>query len=350
MGFGAASDRFTDVAWVVAVAALALSVAVAVYVLAMRRRTAARERARERFVAAWRPLLFDHLVGGAPVLPAVSPRDEESFLLLWIQLQDGLRGEARARFNPLAEAVGARRMIRRRLDGKDVVGRLLALRTLGYLGDPADYGEVLRHLDEPRSYLCLAAARALVHIDPRRAPDDILPRLAERVDWPIPLFSTVLAEADPAPLSAWFRAIVPQLPVERLVRLLPLVSTLGAGSAEDIVRDLLAADRDPEVLCAALKHVSGPALTPLVRRTCEHGAWAVRTQAAAALGRIGALPERDLLVRLLGDREWWVRYRAAQALCSGRFGAAEEIKPLVEQLHDRFAHDIVEHALAEGRR
>ena len=350
MGFGATSDRFTAVAWVVAAATLAISVALALCVLAMRWRTAARERARERFVAAWRPLMFDHLVGGKPVLPAVSPHDEESFLLLWIQLQDGLRGEARAGFNPIAEAVGARRMIHRRLEGRDALGRLLALRTLGYLGDAADYGEVLRYLDDPRPYLCLAAARALVHIDPRRAPDDILPRLAVRVDWPIPLFSTVLAEADVARLPAWLREIVPQLSVEKLVRMLPLVSIIDAGSAEDILRDLLAADGDPEVLCAALKRVSSPALAPLVRRACEHGAWAVRTQAAAVLGRIGALPERDLLVRLLGDREWWVRYRAAQALCSGRFGAADEIRTLAEQLKDRFAVDIIEHAIAEGRR
>jgi len=350
LAFGANSDRFIAVAWIVAAAAIGVSLALTLYVVALRRRTAARERARERFVAAWRPLMFDHLVGAEPALPAVSPRDEESFLLLWIQLQDGLRGEARARFNSLAEAVGARGMARHRLAQTNPRGRLLALRTLGYLAAADDYGEVLRYLDEPRSYLCLAGARALVDIDRKRAPDDILPRLAVRVDWPVSLFSTVLAEADVARVPAWLREAVPRLSVEQLVRLLPLVSILDGPAAEDVLRDLLAADRDPEVLCAALKRVSSPALVPLVRRVCEHQAWPVRTQAAAALGRAGALPERDLLVRLLGDREWWVRYRAAQALCSGRFGPAAEIRTLAAGLQDRFAHDIVEHALAEGRR
>lgn len=349
MGFGVPSDRFTAVAWAVAAISLAVSVGLALYVLALRRWTEARERARERFVATWRPLMLDQLVGGSPALPAVRPEDEESFLLLWIQLLDGVRGEAGARLVPIAEAAGARRMVRSRIRGRPALGRLLALRALGYLRDPADYEEVLRHLDEPRSYLCLAAARALVHIDPRRAPGDVLQQLVERTDWPIPMFSSVLAEADVARLSALLREILPELPVEPLVRLLPLVGIAEASAGESILRGLLAPDGNPEVLCAALKRVSTQSLAPLVRDACDHASWAVRTQAAAALGRLGAPADRGTLARLLGDREWWVRYRAAQALLSGRFGGAEEIRTLAGGRRDRFARDIVEHVLAEAR-
>lgn len=334
-------------AWIVGVAALAVSMALTVRLLAMRRRAERRERDRERFFAVWRPLIFGHLVGGAPALPPVPPRDEESFVILWIQLQDGLRGEARARFKAIAEAVGARRMIRRRLERRNALGRLLALRTLGYLGDPADYPEVLGHLDEHRAYLCLAAARALVHIDPIRAPEDILPRLATRVDWPVPLFSTLLADADTGRVLGWLRRAAPQLPRRQLARLLPILSILDPGSMEDVLYELLTEERDPEILCAALKRVTSPALSPLVRWACDHTSWAVRTQAAAALGRIGSLPDRDALVGLLGDREWWVRYRAAQALCAARFGGPTEIRALAARLGDRFARDMVEHALAE---
>jgi HEAT repeat protein len=96
--------------------------------------------------------------------------------------------------------------------------------------------------------------------------------------------------------------------------------------------------------------VRSPALLPQVRRACEHEAWTVRTQGAAALGRIGGMPERDILLRLLRDPQWWVRYRAAQAMTSGRFGSAAEVTALAAGLHDRFARDIVRQALAEGRR
>lgn len=328
-------------------AALALSLALVFAVLEVRRRAARLERARERFFAIWRPLIFANLEGGPLHLPRVLPRDEESFLLLWIQLQDGLQREARAGFRPIAEAVGARRMIRRRLDRGNVLGKFLALRTLGHLGDPADYEDVLAHLDERRTYLCAAAARALVHIDPVRAPRDVLSRLAVRTDWPIPLFCGVLADADPGPVLAWVRAELPRLAPGPLVRLMPLLSILDPASTEDLLRDLLSPDRDPEVLCAALKRVSRPSLAPLVRRACGHPLWTVRTQAAAALGRMGGMPGRYALFRLLGDRQWWVRYRAAQALCATRLGRADEIRRMVAALHDPYAHDAVEHALAE---
>jgi HEAT repeat protein len=348
--FGATSDPFVGVAAAFAMVSFAMVVGVALEILVLRRRTAARERAQERFVATWRPLMFDHLVGGAPALPPLPERDEESFLLLWVQLQDGLAGEARSRFTALARTLGARRMALRRLDGKSALGRILALRALGYLGDPADYDPVARHLDEPRPYLCVAAARALVDIDPTRAADDVVPRLSERTDWPIPLFAMLLRGADLTRLPRMLANLVQRLPAERLVRMLPLVSLLERDPAEALVRYLLARDREPEVLCAALERIEGPALAPLVRRHCAHGAWTVRTQAAAALGRIGTAADRDVLLRLLRDREWWVRYRAAQGLCSGRFGPTAEIRRLAAELGDRFAHDIVEHALAEGRR
>lgn len=75
----------------------------------------------------------------------------------------------------------------------------------------------------------------------------------------------------------------------------------------------------------------------------------VRTQAAAALGRVGTPEDRPALFALLRDPTWWVRYRAAQALTSGRFGAPGEIAAEADQLGDRFAREMFQHALAEVR-
>jgi hypothetical protein len=346
----ASHDPFVRVASAFAVVSFVIVVGAALELLLLRRRSQSLERARERLVATWRPVMLDHLVGGRPALPPLAAQDEESFLLLWIQLQDMLAGEPRARLAALARALGGRQMAVVRLEGRSALGRILALRALGCLGVPGDYDQVVHLLDEPRPYLCAAAARALVDLDPRRAPEDLVPRLAERTDWPVPLFAMVLREADLSRLPRMMADLVQQLPAERLVRMLPLLSLVEREPAESLLRYLLARDRDPEVLCAALDRVESPAFAPLVRRHCAHATWAVRTQGAAALGRIGAPSDRPVLLRLLRDREWWVRYRAAQGLCSGRFGPTDEIRRLVAELGDRFAHDIVEHAVAEGRR
>jgi len=344
------SDRMVFAVAVVGLGSLALTVAIALQVLFMRYRTGWRERRRATVLAEWRPLLFGWIVGEDPPLPALAAADEEAFLLLWNHIQDGVLGEARARLRQVGRRVGAHRMARSRLERKHAVGRLLALRTLGYLGLEADYPDVARWLDDRRTYLCVAAARALVQIAPGRASGDLLPRLARRVDWPVALFATILAEADPDATAHHFREVVRGLPREPLVRLLPLVTVLDGRTINDIVGDLLATSSDAEVLSAALKRAESPHLLRHIRTACGHADWVVRTQASAALGRVGEIADRELLLRLLCDPSWWVRYRAAQALLSGRFGGPAEVAAATQALGDRFAHDILDQVRAETAR
>jgi HEAT repeat protein len=127
------------------------------------------------------------------------------------------------------------------------------------------------------------------------------------------------------------------------------VGVVDGATADEILGGLLATTDDPEVVAAALKRVESPRLLPHVRRACAHGEWVVRTQAAAALGRVGDRGDRDELLRLLCDRGWWVRYRAAHALLSGRFGPAAEVAEAALALGDRYARDAVTHVLAEVR-
>ena len=349
MAFAAASDPFVRFAWIAGLASFALSAALVLQVLWMRARLARRERRREAVIARWRPVLYEVVAGGSPRLTPVPPEDEESFLLVWNQLQDGIRGAARTRLAGVGEALGAHGMALRRLGGGGAVGRVLALRTLGHLGRPEDRDEVLRWLDDPRSYVSLAAARALVQTDPEVAPDELLPRLARRADWPVPLFATVLAETSRSRLSTRFREVCSGLTPQGLVRLLPLASLVEPAVVDALLSSLLAAEQDPEVLAGALRHARSPALLPAVRRAAHHGRWSVRVQAAAALGRAGEPADRDLLVELLGDPEWWVRYRAAHALAARPYGSADELVALAVHLGDRYARDIVRQALAEGR-
>jgi HEAT repeat protein len=336
-------------AWLTGLVSVALSVALVVQVLRMRGRLARGERRREAVFTTWRPILFEAVAGGSPKLPPLAREDEDAFLLLWIQLLDGIRGAPLARLARLGDAVGAHALAKARIRGDDALGRVLALRTFGYLCRPEDRAEVLRWLDEPRSYLSIAAARALVRIDPEHAPDELLPRLAARTDWPVSLLAGVLAEASRARLSARFAAQCAELPPAALVRLLPLASLVDDEVVGGILRRLLSSDQEAEVLSAALRHVRSPAMLDPVRRAVAHPLWSVRVQAAAALGRVGAPQDRELLATLLRDREWWVRYRAAQALASRPYGSPVELLALAASLEDRFARDIVQQALAEVR-
>lgn len=349
MGSVAASEPVVRFAWATGLLCVGLSLALVLQVVRMRWRLARRRRRREAAFAAWRPILFEVAAGQSPKLPALAPRDEDAFLFLWVQLMDGIRGAPLARLAAAGEAVGARALALRRLRGRaDQMGHILALRTLGYLRRPEDRGEVLRWLDEPRPYVSLAAAQALVHLDPGGAADAILPRLPAREDWPIPLVAKVLEEASRERLAVLLRALGQELPAPALVRLLPLASLLEARVAGELLAPFLEAS-DPEVISAALRQVRTPALLPAVRRAAVHPRWSVRVQGAAALGRVGEASDRELLLKMTWDPEWWVRYRAAQALVFVAGGAADEVAALAAGMQDRFARDMVQQVLAEVR-
>lgn len=349
MGSVSASEPVVRLAWATGLLCVALSLALVLQVLRMRWRLARRRRSREATFAAWRPLLFQVAAGQAPRLPRLAPQDEDAFLLLWVQLMDGIRGAALLRLAAAGEAVGARALALHRLRGSDQLAHILALRTLGYLRHPGDRATVLRWLDEPRTYVSLAAARALVHLDPDGAADEILPRLATREDWPIPLFAKVLEEASGERVSARFVALCAGLAAPALARVLPLASQVSAAAVEELLGRILGDAADPEVISAALRQVRSPALLPAVRRAAVHPRWSVRVQAAGALARVGEPADRELLLSMTQDPEWWVRYRSAQALVSGGCGAADEVVALAAGLRDRFARDMVQQVLAEVR-
>lgn len=349
MGSVSASEPVVRLAWATGLLCLGLSLALVLQVVRMRWRLARRRRAREETFARWRPLLFQVAAGRPPQLPPLARQDQDGFLLLWVQLMDGIRGAPLERVAAAGEALGARDLALRRLRGSDQLAHILALRTLGYLRRPEDRPEVLRWLDAPRPYVSLAAARALVHLDPEGAPDELLPRLAAREDWPVPLFAKVLEEASGARLSARLQALCPTLPGAALVRVLPLAALVSAPALDALLGRILEEADDAEVTAAALRQVRSPALLPAVRRAALHPRWSVRVQAAGALARVGEPADRDLLLGMTQDPEWWVRYRSAQALVSGACGAADEVVALAAGLRDRFARDMVQQVLAEVR-
>ena len=73
----------------------------------------------------------------------------------------------------------------------------------------------------------------------------------------------------------------------------------------------------------------------------------LRVQACNALGSLGTVAERVLLIPLLADRDWWVRYRAAMAYVSLSPESRMQLQSLVNDLPDRYSRDIMNHALVE---
>jgi hypothetical protein len=85
-----------------------------------------------------------------------------------------------------------------------------------------------------------------------------------------------------------------------------------------------------------------PALAHLTANASDPR-WEMRVAVAAALGAFGALEHIDTLLLLLCDREWWVRYRAAEALAT--IPDEELLMRRAEETGDRFAAEMMRFVL-----
>lgn len=95
-------------------------------------------------------------------------------------------------------------------------------------------------------------------------------------------------------------------------------------------------------------HASSPSLQAQAKAWATDPDWRVRTVVAGELSTVGEPWVCTLLVGLLGDPNWWVRYRSARTLAStGPVGLAA-LNGITAAGHDPFAADMARDALAEA--
>jgi hypothetical protein len=327
--------------------ALVVTLGLTLQVLGMRALAVRGRRAHDATVARWRPLLLAAAAGEAVRPLPLLRRERDAVMLLWNRLQDGLRGRSHDDLNSFAAALGLGTLARRHAAGRGGGKRLIGLRTLGHLGSPDDWDRMLALLADPRSQVSLAAARALLRVDAKRAAGPVIDEFLARSDWPVPRLGTLLREAG-ADAVGWALAdrLLDRPPSEQ-VRLLPLARVTEAPGRGSVIEAVLARASEPAVLSAALQQVHGPGSLRRVIELCAHTDWQVRSYAALALGRLGDAGERARLVKMLGDREWWVRYRAAQALLGLPGVDPVSVRALHAGLQDRYARDMIRQVAAE---
>jgi HEAT repeat protein len=231
---------------------------------------------------------------------------------------------------------------------RDMDNKLVAVMTLGHLGDQ-DSWNVLESIARSRTpILSMAALRALLLIETSRAMAILLSSLGARSDWPTAQLTTILEEVDPATVTTGLlQAAEIAIPSE-LPRLIALMDAADPPTVTPWLQRVMQNSRDEEILIACLKsrHVPGDLeiLTPFM----THPSWQVRTQIARVLGTKISRGQEQLLISLLADKVWWVRYRAAQSLAQLPFFTRDELWRLRFLLTDRFAQDILDQVVSEA--
>ncbi len=329
---------------------IGFSLLMLVAVFLLRLRLVLRLRRERHYTALWRPVLAECVFGVPEALPAVPRAMRYHFMKLWNHHHESLEGSARSNLEALARNMGIDAVARDMLQSRDLRERLIAIITLGHLGDRERWQELRTLVSHPSPLLSLAAARALLDIDAEATLAWLVMVMAAREDWPLARLVAMLREAGPdrttAPLVAALKAAGNPQQAIRLLRMMEVAHSGAAGAAAArIVRE----SGNPEVIAAGLRLLGDPRDLELARGCAVHASWVVRVAAARLLGRIGEPCDRRLLAGMLGDSHWWVRYHAARALTVLPFTSLAELEKIRATLDDRFAADMLAQAIAEAR-
>ncbi len=233
-----------------------------------------------------------------------------------VDLSGSVRGETRQRLLGMLEEAGCRKAALAQLNARQERLRIQAVETLA-LFDGEDVMQALSAaLDDPSAYVSFAALKALVD----NGVEIPIPELIGKLDIGIKVKARGLREV--------FRKLALNSMPEFIeiaasdrpeaVRLLA-IDALGAANDFSVV-PLLAGLIDSDLLniraesLRALTAIGHPDAMEAVLKGLGDEAWEVRVQAAICAGRIGLAGAMPLLAGLLEDGEWWVRYRAANAL------------------------------------
>lgn len=344
-------DALTKIAlWSIA-AVLLTTIVLFFYTVGLRLATISHAEVRRSFMLRWRDVFASSILSAEAArqqpLPRVHRREALDLLDEWNRARSMVDGNSVDYLIELAHRTDIPAIAKRLIRSGSVRSRILALQTIGHLKDGAFRKEIRALLDDENTAISITAAAALVDIDPRGGIAAIVPMIDSRRDWPKTRVSVLLRQAGSECISEPMYRAIRSADDAGKTYLLQFARLIESSVLDALVADLLRESRDPGVLSAALKMVSGYSGVPRIVALAQHEVWFVRMQVANVLGRVGQQEHLALLESLLDDREWWVRYRAAQAIASLPFLGPNKLRELRQRQSDRFAGDILQQALAE---
>jgi HEAT repeat protein len=344
------SDLVVTLAWRSAEVAAAAAALLLTIALIARRYLQWLERLHARVIGTWRPFLTQIAIeeGANPELPAVPARHLPFLMEEWNALHDAVRGESSVRLNELALRLGFDGAARQLMNSRQVGRRILAIRTLGHLRDPTAWKPLQGQLVSVNALVSFYAAAALVEIDAQRAMPGIMLQVAERESWPGEAMARLLVDAGADVAREPIRTLMLSLAPAKIPPLLPWLAHVDAVLGSEVATELLKRHGgDDHIVAAALLVLLEPSILPDLGHYASSPDADIRKNLALAIGHLGDLTETELLMQLMGDRVWWVRYRAAQALLKLRGMNAEALEAVRARLIDPYALDMLKHVRAE---
>jgi len=346
-GFVNSTDTLVQFGLWASIGAVGITISLILYILLFRFVQLWRNSEQQRFQQTWRPILALCPTVIPDKLPALSSRDHISMLALWNHYYNIIHGDATGNLLILGDRLQLDRIARIQLFGTNKRQQLIGILTLGHLQSREDWPLLDRFIHQSDTSTSLVSMRALFQINPRRALQTMLPYLVSRTDYPTAQVASLLRKIPS-------HDICPQLTLHMMLRLdqssshlLRLMEACDCTINRQIFTAITQKVPDDHIISTALSLISDPNTLELILPYALHTRWHIRVHAATAIGRLATREHLPALLSLLEDKEWWVRYRSAQAITRLPFLGEEELRGLMSSIDDRYARDMLSQAMAE---
>lgn len=255
--------------------------------------------------------------GDADELVAMAPAGWRAIEHTAVALLGKVRGDAHQALVAVFERRGAVEAALQALHGRSSVGRARAAETLGSLGHRDAVTVLCVLLRDPHPEVRVVAVRALGRIGDPAAAEPLLAALAGSDPAPSLVVAHALIQLGPAAEPALIQALRHPAPLVRIT-VLDTLALLGAAASAVPVAEVARSDSSTEVRVAAvatLGRLGGrAALAPLTEAALPHEPEPLRAAAARALGDLGNAAAVAPLGSLLADPRYRVAHEAGRAL------------------------------------
>lgn len=342
------TDQITQFAIYAAIGVFTLVILLIIQVIILRMRFLSNHKQRTLLVEKWRPKLTQIIMGESADVSILPPNETCIFLEEWNRMFGTIRGENLASLIKLASRFHINYFALNMLKTHSLHDRLLAIITLGHMKEYSARDVLIKLLDDQHPVISITAARALMWIDSKQAIELIIPKILNRDDWTWANVAHVLRQANPLLICEELSKLVVEAPVTKQPSILRYLETSNCLQFTTIVSDILNTTKDDRVASVCLHITTDPASIEKIRTYTSHERWHVRMHAASAVGRLGNKEDIKILLDMIEDDNWWVRYRAAQAILKLPGQDINSIKKNIDLKKDKFSQDILTHVLAES--
>ena len=304
-------------------------------------------KVNQRGKQIWRPILAQIMLSYPETIPSLEKKHLLVFLHEWNRFYSILRGESLTRLQRLSSHKNLDRIAYQYINSRNIRKQLQGIVTLGHMQDYSVWDKLIDFIHSKHAILSLTAAQALVDIDSKNAIRFLLPHIIKRRDWPVARVATLLNSANPGELSILLNQAIKQSPEEDIPYLLGFLDSSHFDPGICNLYQQLGNSHDSKVIAACINAATESQGLELARKHARNPQLYIRLHVARTLGRLGSKADLKILIKLMSDPEWWVRYRSAQAVTQLPFINANDLEKLHSQLDDRYARDILQQAISE---